>query len=54
MSLPAIGGYLGNRDTTIHYGVERISEQLGRDDGVCQTMITLREKVYMPFMRWFC
>ncbi|MEZ4610251.1 MAG: helix-turn-helix domain-containing protein [Caldilineaceae bacterium] len=33
LSLPAIGGYLGNRDhTTIRYGVERISEQLGRDD----------------------
>ena len=52
LSLPAIGGYLGNRDhTTIRYGVERISEQLGRDDELRQTVIALREKVYMPFMR---
>lgn len=52
LSLPAIGGYLGDRDhTTIRYGVERIAEQLSRDDELRQHVIALRERIYMPFAR---
>lgn len=52
LSLPAIGTYLGDRDhTTVRYGVERISEQLVRDDELRQNVIALREKIYLPFIR---
>jgi chromosomal replication initiator protein len=51
LSLPAIGAHLGGRDhTTVRYGVERISEDLDRDEGLRLTIVSLREKVYMPQM----
>ena len=46
MSLPAIGDQLGGRDhSTVRYGVERIAEDLDRNEALRQTIMTLRDKV---------
>lgn len=51
LSLPAIGELLGGRDhTTVRYGVERVAQDLGRDDALRQDILRLREKIYMPFI----
>ena len=52
LSLPAIGDLLGGRDhSTVRYGIEKVSGDLTEDEGLRQTISTLREKVYMPFAR---
>ena len=49
LSLPAIGEHLGGRDhSTVRYGVERVSEDLERDEALRMTILALREKVYAP------
>ncbi len=49
LSLPAIGEHLGGRDhSTVRYGVERINEDLERDEALRMTILALREKVYAP------
>ena len=49
LSLPAIGEHLGGRDhSTIRYGVEKVTEELERDEALRMTVTTLREKVYTP------
>lgn len=49
LSLPAIGDQLGGRDhSTIRYGVERVAEDLDRDEGLRMTILALRDKVYAP------
>jgi chromosomal replication initiator protein len=49
LSLPAIGEHLGGRDhSTVRYGVERVAEDLDRDEALRMTILALREKVYAP------
>jgi chromosomal replication initiator protein len=49
LSLPAIGDQLGGRDhSTVRYGVERVAEDLDRDEGLRMTILALRDKVYAP------
>jgi chromosomal replication initiator protein len=51
LSLPAIGDQLGGRDhTTIKYGVEKIAAELENDENLRRTIVTLREKIYTPFI----
>src|SRR5690606_34119875 len=49
LSLPAIGDHLGGRDhSTVRYGVERVTEELDRDESLRMVILTLRDKVYAP------
>ena len=49
LSLPAIGEHLGGRDhSTVRYGVDKVVNDLERDEGLRNTIMTLRDKVYMP------
>ncbi len=49
LSLPAIGEQLGGRDhSTVRYGVEKITQDLERDEALRQIIMTLRDKVYIP------
>lgn len=48
MSLPAIGEQLGGRDhSTVRYGVERIMEELDQNESLRQTIMALRDKMYV-------
>ncbi len=48
MSLPAIGEQLGGRDhSTVRYGVERIADELDRNEGLRQSIMLLRDKMYI-------
>lgn len=49
LSLPAIGEQLGGRDhSTVRYGVEKVAEDLVRDEALRLTIMTLRDKIYVP------
>ena len=49
MSLPAIGDQLGGRDhSTVRYGVEKIVEELDRNEALRQTIMSLRDRLYVP------
>ena len=49
MSLPAIGDQLGGRDhSTVRYGVEKITEDLEHNEALRQTIMTLRDRMYVP------
>ncbi len=51
LSLPAIGELLGGRDhTTVRYGVDRVAQDLGRDETLRQDIMRLRDKIYTPFV----
>ena len=48
MSLPAIGGQLGGRDhSTVRYGVDRVASELEQNEALRQTIMALREKIYI-------
>jgi len=51
LSLPAIGEQLGGRDhSTVRYGVEQINLELERDEALRREIVTLRDKIYTPFI----
>ncbi len=51
LSLPAIGEQLGGRDhSTVRYGVEQINIELERDEALRREIVTLRDKIYTPFI----
>ena len=51
LSLPAIGEQLGGRDhSTVRYGVEQVNIELERDEALRREIVTLRDKIYTPFI----
>ena len=49
LSLINIGALLGGRDhSTIRHGVEKIAQDIERDEGVRREVVALREKIYEP------
>ncbi len=49
LSLPAIGDLLGGRDhSTIRHGVDKIAQELERDEALRRQLQALREKIYAP------
>ncbi len=49
LSLPAIGDLLGGRDhSTIRHGVDKIAQELDRDEALRRQIQALREKIYAP------
>ena len=49
LSLPAIGDILGGRDhSTVRYGVEKVTEDLAKDEALRRDITALREKIYAP------
>lgn len=51
LSLPMIGDQLGGRDhSTVRYGIEQVAQALERDGELRQVIMTLRDKIYTPFV----
>ena len=49
LSLINIGEILGGRDhSTVRHGVEKVAQDIERDEGVRREVVTLREKIYEP------
>jgi chromosomal replication initiator protein len=49
LSLPAIGEHLGGRDhSTVSHGIDKIAVELQRSETVRQTIVRLREQLYLP------
>ncbi|MYC97410.1 MAG: chromosomal replication initiator protein DnaA [Caldilineaceae bacterium SB0661_bin_32] len=49
LSLINIGELLGGRDhSTVRHGVEKVAQDIERDEGVRREVVTLREKIYEP------
>ena len=49
LSLINIGELLGGRDhSTVRHGVEKIAQDIERDEGVRREIVALREKIYEP------
>ena len=49
LSLINIGELLGGRDhSTVRHGVEKIAQDIERDEGVRREVVALREKIYEP------
>lgn len=49
LSLPAIGEHLGGRDhSTVSHGIDKIAAELQRSETVRQTIVRLREQLYLP------
>ena len=49
LSLPAIGELLGGRDhSTVRHGVDKITQDLERDEGLRRHIHELRQKIYAP------
>ena len=49
LSLINIGELLGGRDhSTVRHGVEKITQDIERDEGVRREVVALREKIYEP------
>ena len=49
LSLIHIGELLGGRDhSTVRHGVEKIAQDIDRDEGVRRELVALREKIYEP------
>ncbi len=49
LSLPYIGELLGGRDhSTVRYGVDKVAQDIERDEGVRRELVSLREKIYEP------
>ncbi len=52
LSLPKIGGYLGDRDhTTVRHGVEKINREVATDESLRRDIVALREQIYQPQVR---
>ena len=49
LSLIHIGSILGGRDhSTVRHGVEKVSQDIERDEAVRRQLVVLREKIYEP------
>ena len=49
LSLLQIGELLGGRDhSTVRHGVDKVTRDLERDEGVRRELVSLREKIYEP------
>jgi chromosomal replication initiator protein len=49
LSLIHIGDLLGGRDhSTVRHGVEKVAQDIERDEGVRREVVALREKIYEP------
>jgi chromosomal replication initiator protein len=47
LTLPQIGDAIGGRDhTTVIYGVDKITQSIGSDDGIRREVLAIRERLY--------